>query len=212
MDTYKFFSYASNIVEAVPVIAGIVFYKKEKTKYRLFMFYLLYGFLTDTVKPFLTSDVMNRIINHIYSLIETPFLLWFIGQGITNKKIKALVLPAMILSVLLWFYCHFIHETSALKFSALYDNVSCLLVAAAAAYSLLIMTHDETNIAALPDFWFLTGIFFYFFIAGFLFNFIESDLLKRVWFIHNIISILSLLILTKAFFVIGKQQPATSNR
>lgn len=212
MDYYHFFAYAGTAFEFIPVIAGIIVFKNAKTKYRLFLFYLLLGFLIDLPKAFITSDHLLRWMNNIYSLIETPLLLWFIGQCISNKTIKAYVFPAMLLTVIFWFYCHFIHESSVLNYSMLLDVTTSVLISAAAAYALLLMTQEETNITALPDFWFMAGLFFYFFIAGFLFSFLESELLKKIWFIHNILSMLAFLVFVKAFLTVNKKESVISNQ
>jgi hypothetical protein len=190
----------------IPIIAGFITYRFSSRGIKFLLFFLIWGFVVDVPRNYIENKEFNVWAYNFYSLTEIIFMLWFLlkhSSGILLIKFIKGLLPVMFL---FWVTCIFLLQphNSEIDYSALFDSTSAFIISFIAAFSLLEITKHSESLVILPAFWFLTGIFFYFFCANFIFGFLQTDFLNQIWFLHNIINIITYLIYTKAFLTIGK--------
>ena len=204
MDSYLFFGYLSTVCILLPIAAGFMRISNSSLRHRLFLAYLIYGFLNDFLKPFIDSEVTGQWMYHIFVLVETVFLLWYMSRIAKNSLIRKILAVSSVVFLAFWLVNRFILEPGSTGYSPVYDMVSAIFVSCAAAYILITMAQQSDSVLDEPDFWFIAGTFLYFFCANFIFGLLGTDIYRSIWFIVNCLNIVVYVIFTKAFFSIRK--------
>ncbi len=202
MDFNLFIRYASSFAILIPVITGLWNYRRQGVNSKYFIYFLLAGFIADQLHPPIVGDFARVWVFNLYVLFEVVFLIWFIRRISKNIEAEKFYRAGIYIMIGFWLAAHFIFRKEIHGFSSIFSSATAIIISCIAAYELLRITQREENLAALPEFWFLTGIFFYFFCANFLFGFLQSEILTKIWFLHNIINIITYLIYTKGFLCI----------
>jgi len=189
----------------IPILTGLIVYRSSSKEIKFLLFFLIWGFIVDSPRDYILNQRFNIWAYNIYAFTETMFMLWFL-EKCSNKWLSDIIKVLFIIMFLLWFayYFVFVFQIFELNYNDLFDSISAIIISSISAVCLLEMTKRSERITILPAFWFLSGIFFYFFCANFIFGFLQTDFVKQIWFIHNIINILTYFIFTKAFLVVGK--------
>ena len=198
----------------VPLTIGIAKYKTTDYLGRLFIFFLLVGLTTDLTMGILLHSNKTRHLMRIfntYSLIESFFFLWFIMQTALSRSIYLVSRFCLITVVLLWI-CYmfifpnidFLKSSLIVSFDATYEIVVSFL----AGYALLLRVEKDQFIFSEPRFWFTLGIFFYCFCTFYIMTFLETNLLQKIWFVINIINIISYVFYSVGFWNISRSQKA----
>jgi hypothetical protein len=132
----------------------------------------------------------------LYAFTEVTFFIWFINSLFPTKKGRPLLLIASLFSLAMWILCFVILQSGPGQnwYDSLFDSSTSAMLAIIAAYFLLQMTKDQEKLESQPRFWFLLGIFLYFFCSNFIFSFVSSDIVRRIWIIPITMNITTYLI------------------
>jgi hypothetical protein len=173
-----------------------------------FWLFLLYGFLTDNMNMWYSLSGKSALMlqyakanQNIYSLVDSVFLTCFMGMILDSKDYRRVIFTIAILLMPAWYYFYFIlkqdwSESGAM--SAYYDTGYEMMLAFIAAYVALQLTKANTN-ARSYLLWFVIGIFFHNLIVFFAHAFIESTLIKGIWFITCTSNIITMIMYAHGF-------------
>lgn len=194
----------------IPIGAGVLRYKTAGTIFRLFLLFLVYGFLTDFFVWQLmeVSRPASFFLFIVFSLAEALFLLWFVKVINATPVITKICNILSVCMIPFWICAHYVFHNSE-QYSALFDTSYLIIISILSAYTLLKLAEEKSDLQKLPVFWFMLGIFFYCFTTFFLSGFLESALLQKIWFIHNLINLMVYIVFTIGFLTISKSSPAT---
>jgi len=204
MDTYHLFGYIAAYATLLPIAAGILVYKKADFIYRLFLFYVVLAFCIDFFKPFIKSEDVAKWMYWFFSITEVVFITWFLKEVTRQSVVRNILKAAIPAFVILWIICYFVLLRPDQKYSPLFDTSSAIFLSCFSALLLLQITQQGSDLVRKPEFWFVGSVFFSFFCASFLFGLMNTDLLKRIWYLYRIITILNLLMIMTGFLFLGK--------
>ena len=175
-------------------------WKKAGWTFRLFNLFLIYGFVADVlVGLILKPELLSYVIFKSYSLLEALFLFWFLKHTSSSFYIKKISHIFLLITLPVWIFTnYFLIESTQL--SNLFDPYYEISSAFLAGFSLLKLSENEYHLTRLPLFWFLVGIFIYCFCTFFISGFLSSRILEKIWFIHNIIAILTYILFSIGFY------------
>ena len=204
MDSYHFFGYLSTYTTLIPLAAGFSRFNRLIQRHRFFLFYILYGFLSDVFKPSMGSEEMKKWMYHVFVLVETTFLIWFMSQVTEKIILKKILVASIFFFIAFWFITRFFIAAESTAYSPMFDMLCAVYISSMAAILLINMAQRHDEILTEPDFWFLTGTFIYFFCANFIFGLLGTDIYQKIWFIVNCLNVISYLIFTKAFLTAAR--------
>lgn len=204
MDSYHFFGYLSTYCTLIPLAAGFSRFKYLVMRHRFFLFYILFGFLIDVLKPAIPNDDIKKWMYHIYVLVETIFLIWFMGQISGGKRFQKILNASIFFFIAFWLISRFVIAEQPTDYTPVFDMLCAIYISCIAAIILINMAQQFDTIIREPDFWFLTGTFIYFFCANFIFGLLGTDIYRKIWFIVNCLNVVAYLIFTWAFLLIKR--------
>ncbi|HKR03421.1 MAG TPA: hypothetical protein VJY62_02210 [Bacteroidia bacterium] len=193
---------------SLPAIAGMIVFNKAGFKHRILVLFLLYGFLSDVVKWQLYEhnySFAQDSVFYIYALIESVFFCWFIYQSSDIKPVSQTAFFLIFIFSVLWVFCYIDFTLLTWKEStdeALFNTVYEMTVALLASYSILRLTRINEPLVSIPDFWFLTAIFFFCLCTFFVDAFLQTPHMHRFWFIHDVFNIMTCFIYAYGFLKI----------
>ncbi len=193
-DFIQLFSVCSTLF---PLVVCILIIKKGSWEFRLFFLFLIIGFLTDfsmySLKMAQNYEYME-IFWSIYSLVEATFFYWLLSRYVLSKFKSAL----SVLYLITFFYwivlavLRISMGTDYFSVGQLFDPVYEVSISFISGFILLQMAEKEDSISDKPMFWIFIGIFFYCFSTFFIAAFLNTELSKDLWFLHNIFNIITL--------------------
>jgi len=198
----------STYAALLPIITGLTVFKKAGVQYRLLLFMLIYGFLTDVlVGELYKADHINssRFLYNLFAPVEAVLLsLFFYITGYV-KIIRQIAAVCIFILPAAWIVLDF--EFSPLKwvdtpYNGIYVTAYEIVIASLSAACILHLTTNSPSLTVLPQFWFLLAIFVYCFCTFFVNALVQTKVMEEIWFLHNIINIISYFIYTKAFLSI----------
>lgn len=173
--------------------------------HRLFLFFLIYGFLTDFVVGNIGISLHLRFIMfNVYSLVESLFFLWVIIYLRLGPMITKVARIVFILLPFLWIYSHqnILKPYDENAYRGIYDGVYTAIIAVLSGFGLLKFSERNNALHQTPDFWFLVVIFFNCFCVFFIKNLLEASFIEKIWFVPNIINITSYLLLSIGYLLL----------
>lgn len=192
----------------LPIIAGIKVFKKAGIEFRLLFFLLVYGFVTDFFVGYLykSGDInLSRFFFNVYSPIEAVFIsLFFLKVGY-SKIIRQIASYGIFIWPLVWLFLDMDFKTFKwvdTPYNGIFVSAYEIVLASLSAACILHLTTTNESLFKLPLFWFLLGIFIYCFCTFFVNALVQTNVMNDIWFLHNIINIITYLIYTKAFLCI----------
>jgi hypothetical protein len=201
------FQSISTFSALLPLIVGSFALSKSRLLLWFWLF-LLYGFLTDNMsmrynlsgrsETFLYYAIINQ---NIYSLVDAVFLTSFLGSILPAGKKRKAVYACAVLLIPLWYYFYFILKedwSGSGAMSAYYDTGYEMMLAFIAAYVALQLTTPNSNSKSYL-LWFVIGIFFHNLIVFFTHAFIESTLIKGIWFITCTSNVITMIMYAHGF-------------
>ena len=199
-----FLKIVATFATLIPICAGAIRYKTAGKPFRLFLIFLVYGFITDLLvwQLMTISRETSFFLFIIFPLVEALFMLWFIRATNTSSIIIRLCNILIVVMIPFWLSAHFLFNHSE-ELSALFDVSYEIVVAMLAGFSLLKLAEKETNLHKNPVFWFQTGIFVYCFTTFYVSGLLDSDLLQKIWWIHNVVNLIVYLLFTIGFLSIS---------
>lgn len=189
----------------IPIVVGVANYKVVDRDSRLFLFFLVIGFITDAtmrVMRLANQAQFGIHIYNIYSLIEALFFFWYIRQktdSVQLRKVSNIVLYA---TIPFWILCHTAYKVwmeGKASPSALFDITYEILAAFLTGFVLLQLAESTQDITRSRIFWFTMGIFFYCFCTFFIMGLLQTQIVLKIWFMNNIINLISYGFFTVAF-------------
>ena len=112
----------------------------------------------------------------------------------------------MILAIPAWLISYLEDtEKHMATFSTAYDILAAFLC----GYVLLKMGEKAIVLTKEPTFWIFLGVFIYCFCTFFITSLIETELRQKIWFIHNIINLISYLVIAKGFLTISPSRTSS---
>jgi hypothetical protein len=185
---------------ALPAIfLGIPLFKSVSVNIKLFLVFFVLGFLIDLFGwySFLTKNgLANQNMRFVYILIETVFYFWFTGSLIQSKIANLLIKNVWILLLPLWFFA-----TQSADGMRYYMVIFQITISGIISYCMIKSIETEESIWQQLVFWILLGSFFYYFSTFFFMSFLDSQFGLNLWYMRNIIGVISNLIFAWGFFV-----------
>jgi len=195
------FILSTYVFELGAALVGLCCFTRLSGHARALTVFMIWGFLVDN-KNIVADKGSHLTIYFYYVLSEVLFLLWFLHELIQGKKIRWLILALLVLVPACWMYCHTGDRSlpnQATSLPQVFDLSSAGVIAFLSAYGLFSLTQRDGRLEANPEFWYLSGIFFYFMTGNFLFSFTEKTYVQSVWFIPRLIGIIYYLLLSIGF-------------
>lgn len=188
----------------VPIAINLWVFKTAGLPVRLFLFFLLAGLFTDVVMWHLIAIEKTHhllTIFNIYSLLESVFFFWFIGQVTLSGTIKTISRVCLFIMPVFWVFYFQLYPlliSGEKSFSAIFDTAYEIAVSFLAGFALLLLAERQELVGRSPYFWLLLGVFFYCFCTFFIMGLLETFISHRIWFLNNIVNLI-----TYTFYSIG---------
>ncbi|MFA0964532.1 hypothetical protein AB9P05_22180 [Roseivirga sp. BDSF3-8] len=192
----------STLFILVPLLTGLGTVKRAGMTFRLFVLFLLAGFVTDclswykNVAPGVTTEQGLFIdgLYQLYSALEAAFFFWFISAVASPGWLHKAARYALWLTVPVWLVIGVFSP-----FRGLFDATYQVLVAFLSAGVLLQYIEREPQPLRQPHFILLAGIFFYTLSTFVIVLLAKTPLADQLWFLHNAVNILTYVVYTVGF-------------
>ena len=160
---------------------GIALYVTQKSDRsnirRYFLLYLwsmviveiiaIWGSITSTFERF-SMPVVAHTVNISFSIIEFLSLGLFFNATLRNKKVSIILYRTVILQILgLMIFLYYTTQNFPalffIRFGNIFYSLELFILASICIYYLIVFsrTPEETNLKTTPNFWIVTGLFFY---------------------------------------------------
>lgn len=208
-DVNYYFSVAGTFAALIPLLIGLIGFKYFDKQSKFFYFFIVFNFINDLSGYLIYTYVTNQkdwfnIQDAFYILIESCLCLLFLAATYTKtNKLYKPILWGVILLTILWIQQFIINENKFNQ-SILFDSVRSLMISILSAYGLLLWVEKGEAVKTMHPFWFLAGLFFYFFCGTFLFLFFESAITKVIKPANSIINILAYLSFAIGFLSLNR--------
>lgn len=206
----------STIAGLIPFAVGLLGVNKYAAKYKLFYFFVLASFLNDFSGFIMFTyfikhkDLVYDVKDALYILVETLLSLTFLAMIYKKGGVLQICIYVFILLITCVWVQQYLLSDMLFKQSIIYDCFRSLIISMLAAYSLILWVEKDNAQKVIHEFWFLAGMFFYFFCGIFLFLFFESQITKLVKPAHDIINIITCLVLAFGFALLNKSVKAVN--
>jgi hypothetical protein len=176
------FFYTSVVVPAtvvVPLVMGLLVYKRLKRPELIIFYYLVFAGFVDTVAAYTAEHRINNLwMLHVYTAVEAVVLLWFYRSTIRNAHLKRIIpflmvlFPLICMANILWWQ-------SLKSYNTYTRPVEALLLI---YFGLVCFFEDNRTV-----FWFNAGVLLYFSASFFIFIF--SNYLHPGQFFNTVIQV-----------------------
>ncbi|MCW5910120.1 MAG: hypothetical protein KIT62_03550 [Cyclobacteriaceae bacterium] len=200
-ETLYYWQVAGTLTTLIPLVMGFYVFKQSLSPIRIFLGYLIIGFMTDLTGWYLyvtQNGEANMYVRHAYDLFEAVFLFWFIGYTSTSSHLKKFSRWALVPLFIFW--------ATRFWFSSLavFKTGTQVMEAFGLAFCILKLLESDAFATQRPIFWLWLGVFFYCFGTIFLMGVLDSRM-PGVWYAHAIINMLAYLIYTVGFWRVRQQ-------
>lgn len=195
----------------IPISAAIFSYQtiKNKKEYLYFFLFLIWGFIVDVPRLYMSDGFFKTTIYNIYAPSEIIFYLWFCFRLTGKHALKTGYKISTLFVIIYWLACMGLFHIG--KYSLWFDAVTAMLLSFFTAYEILLLTQKSSNVMLLPQFWVFAGVFFYFFCNTVPFLFIEEEQIEDFWWLHNSINIFAYGVYTYSFLLFSKIKSTLAN-
>lgn len=208
MEIQKVFASIATAVGVLPLIYGGIVYRRLPTDYKLLFYFLVYAFLTDflvgVLFNFNISLSLSKILFMLYPLIESVFQFWFFGRQISDVTIKRVT--NVFLFAMLPYYLLTVFFAGTMLDQFYFNTSYNILISFISGFVLLKAAEEFEEMFKEPIVWMSLGVLTYSFGTFFLYSIFDTEIRKHIWYIHNIISVLTSLLLTRGFYVFGQNK------
>ncbi|HXB34006.1 MAG TPA: hypothetical protein VNV35_11320 [Puia sp.] len=198
----------------VPVFCGIAFLASldiyfrppVESYFRVFSFYLLYDFISQTYGDYQALHHQNTILySDLTTLVSSCFYIYLMRVIIRSRKAKLILLYCLIAFPLISAINIFLVQNSGV-FQTMTYSLGCLLIVGACIYYFweLFQSKKYINLAREPTFWICSGLLFFYtclFPVYGLINYIGTDkaVIQVILVVLDFVGILLYLSFTIAF-------------
>jgi hypothetical protein len=171
------------------IVCGLIIFVRVPLSIRLFIVFLSIGLVTDLFGWYAylyNEGTVNQYVRYGYILTESIFYFWFVGQFLSNELIARITASAWVIIIPLWFL--------AICFT---DGISYFMVSFQVIISFLLSFCLLKKIEIADHslaFRLLAGSFFYYFCTFFFMSFLSTQFGLGIWYLRNIINVISNLI------------------
>lgn len=193
----------------VPILIGFRRYMAAGSLNRLFLFYLLIGMITDLTMWYLIATHRYTYLStifSIYSLCEALFFAYYLWQTGRSVSLRWLAKASLLLLVPFWISATYLLPRIGLH-TVSFDVAYEVLVAFLSGFSLLQLVENESDTFNKDSFWITLGLFFYCFCTFFIMGFLETRLANRVWFVNNIINLITYAFYSRGLWQLKESKP-----
>ena len=156
----------------VPVFCGIAFLASldiyfrppVESYFRVFSFYLLYDFISQTYGDYQALHHQNTILySDLTTLVSSCFYIYLMRVIIRSRKAKLILLYCLIAFPLISAINIFLVQNSGV-FQTMTYSLGCLLIVGACIYYFweLFQSKKYINLAREPTFWICSGLLFFY--------------------------------------------------
>ena len=200
-----YFSVTSSASIFFPVLFGIYLLPNQPGLYRALVFFFLFGLITEISATILLYGyhTNNLWVYNIYVLVEGVFWILIFNRWLNNKYAMLIKILAALYAVV-WFYFSLIAH-SIFEYNNMILIVECIILVPLSAYYLVELSRKTVKpIFQLPEFWFATGVLFYFsstsmITATAFYQFNGVPMMRITWHLHSLFNIITNFIFVKAF-------------
>jgi hypothetical protein len=191
----------------VPLITGLICYKKLPPEARVLLFYLLFDTIVNTASSWLAyHEKTNLPLYHIATILDTALLLYFFLLVLRSTRytpfIKTMLLLFPVLGVVNILFFQPLHTFNSYTLSL----KALLIIALCFLYWWQQENPDSNSWSAQPLNWIMSGLLLYFSSAFILFTFsnviitaFSRSISLLIWNIHVSLSIVMYLLLARGF-------------
>jgi len=193
---------ASTLSVLFPLILGLVRFNDHSSPIKFFIIFLGIGLVTDLSGwyLYLQKDAStNVLLRYIYDLIESCFLIGFTINFVSLNILRDKSLKVWILIVPLW-----IISLQFPKGITIFETTSQMLVSFISSFGILQIIERQAPSRQSSSLVILIGIFFYCFCTFFFQSLLFSQIGLKIWFLHNVINILTNIIYFWGFWKVIK--------
>ncbi len=188
----------STLSVLLPIVLGSVHFKGIDYIFKGFVLFLMAGFVVDMAGGIFALTGFtegNYVSKYVYNIFEPLFLCWILGKISSNSRLKFLLKIAWIIIIPLWLISVFPND-----FFSIYKTTTQIFIAFASSFCILEFVEEDSRITDKLGFWVLIGIFFYNFCTFFFMSFLNSTLGLNLWYLHNVINVVTNLIYFLGFY------------
>lgn len=174
---------------------------------RFFLCFLVFGFIVDCMGWYqyvMDSDhLFSNEIRRLYGLVEAIFFLWFLSVK-SDSQLKRVGVILIYLIIPIWLVFEILIPQAWLTLGlielAYFQGVYRICVAFLATILLLKMVESQARLLKSSSFWLIAGILIYNFSTFFIMVMQRIDLAERLWYLHNLVNIITYLIYCLGFY------------
>ncbi|MFM9983872.1 MAG: hypothetical protein ACKVOK_01480 [Flavobacteriales bacterium] len=196
------------LINQIPVFFYFWNFKVLKGAQKWFGLFLIWGATVDIKYYLPLSDEFHDNVYLVFVLTEVGFYLWFLGEMGKSHIPKKMIQLLLIGLPIFWYVTTFLledpHDNDI--YTGLYDGVTAALLSSIAAFQIYKLTQSQSPLEKNPNFWFLSGIFFYFFCSVFIFSIMSKEVAEGAWMVHRVINAATMIIFAIGFHVAGKSK------
>lgn len=156
----------------VPVFCGIAFLASlniylrppVESYFRVFSFYLLYDFISQTYGDYQALHIHNTILySNLTTMVSSCFYIYLMRVIIRSRKAKLILLYCLVAFPLISAINIFLVQKPG-AFQTMTYSLGCLLIVGACIYYFweLFQSKKYINLAREPTFWICSGLLFYY--------------------------------------------------
>jgi hypothetical protein len=197
-DWVFYFQIISTFSVLLPIGIGLMHLRGIDDIFKAFVGFLVVGFVVDLAGGvFALTDFLNGnyVVKYVYNIFEPLFLCWILQKITSVGTLKNLLKKAWMIIIPLWLISVFFND-----FFPIYKIITQIFIAFASCFCILEFVEKESDITHKLTFWALIGIFFYNFCTFFFMGFLNTSLGLDLWYLHNVINVLTNLIYFVGFY------------
>jgi hypothetical protein len=203
----------SGLLALIPIAIGLKALSVDRVLAGVLVIFLSIGILTDVSMGVLVNSgniSLATKVFQLYSLFEALIFLWCTHRLTDVQQQKKAARYVACFIPFFWASCMFVLPFILKGFnygSAIFDSTYEIILAFLTGFAILHYTEKNDRLLDLPQFWILFGIFFYCFGTFFIMIFVKTFLSQRIWFINNVVNVL-----TYGIYAVGLYRLSLANR
>lgn len=196
----------SGLLALIPIAMALRAFPKDKLLVGTIVAFLSIGVMTDCMMWVVVRSGDIHIATRVfqfYSLFEAFFFLGCLLRLSVNSTVRRIARLAMFIVPWLWLGLMVIAPLLQPQFnqgSAIFDFIYEASVSFLSGFALLALAEKNERMMDLPECWILLAIFIYCFGTFFIMAFLKSFLSQRIWFINNIVNVISYALYAIGFY------------
>lgn len=201
----------------LPVVAGVIVFKKLHGILRLFLLFFLITVLVEIIVWYLSLHHKNNLwLINIYTLFEAILLLSLLTKIVSSNFKSKLFIVFEIIYTCYWIYINFILQ-SIFEYNTSDKFAKGALLIIASGMTLIDFTYNANeDLHKAPLFWLVGGIFFYFCLTLLIFstaNWVfdnSKPIMDLSWSVHGAVVVLANILFTIGFLCTSRKSNFSS--